>query len=92
MAPNFFLEVKGPDGNAAVATRQARYDGAIGSRAMHSLQNYGREEPQYDGKAYTFSSAYHNGLLQLFVHHVTAPTTTGGRPEYRVGWEFGGSG
>lgn len=37
MAPNFFLEVKGRDGHAAVATRQARYDGAIGSRAMHSL-------------------------------------------------------
>ncbi len=29
MAPNFFLEVKGPDGYASVAQRQARYDGAL---------------------------------------------------------------
>ncbi|KAM0321484.1 hypothetical protein ACHAQA_010098, partial [Verticillium albo-atrum] len=42
LAPNFFMEVKGPDGSVAVATRQARYDGAVGSRAMYSLQNYGR--------------------------------------------------
>ncbi|KAH7113469.1 hypothetical protein B0J13DRAFT_460818 [Dactylonectria estremocensis] len=84
MAPNFFLEVKGPDGSAAVATRQARYDGAIGSRGIHSLQNYGREEPQYDDQAHTYSSTYHDGTLKLFAHHVTAPTMSGGRPEYHM--------
>ncbi|KAH7316668.1 hypothetical protein B0I35DRAFT_409844 [Stachybotrys elegans] len=84
MAPNFFLEVEGLDGNPAVATRQARYDGAVGSRAMHSLQNYGTEKPQYDGKVYTFSSVYHGGMLQLCAHYVTAPTTEGGRPEYHM--------
>ncbi|KAK7404174.1 hypothetical protein QQX98_010048 [Neonectria punicea] len=84
MAPNFFLEVKGPDGSLAVATRQARYDGATGARAIHSLQNYGGEEPQYDGQAHTYSSIYHGGQLQLFAHHVTAPTTEGGRPEYHM--------
>ncbi|KAH8651692.1 hypothetical protein BGZ61DRAFT_230659 [Ilyonectria robusta] len=84
MAPNFFLEVKGPDGSAAVATRQARYDGAIGSRGIHSLQSYGMEEPQYDGQAYTFSSTYHDGYLKLYAHHITAPTIEGGRPEYHM--------
>ncbi|PQK09885.1 hypothetical protein BB8028_0002g02090 [Beauveria bassiana] len=84
MAPNFFMKVKGPDGSAAVATRQARYDGAIGSRGIHSLQNYGREEPQYDGQAYTFSSTYHDGYLKLYAHHITAPTTPGARPEYHM--------
>ncbi|KAM0415721.1 hypothetical protein ACHAPT_013306 [Fusarium lateritium] len=84
MAPNFFLEVKGPDGSPAVAARQARYDGAIGSRGIHSLQNYGREGPQYDGQAHTYSSTYHDGLLKLYAHHVTAPTTKGGRPEYHM--------
>lgn len=62
MTPNFFLEVKGPDGSLAVAIRQARYDGAIGSRGIHSLQSYG-EEPNYDGQAYTYSSIYHGGWL-----------------------------
>ncbi|KAI8722473.1 hypothetical protein NCS52_00391300 [Fusarium sp. LHS14.1] len=84
MAPNFFLEVKGPDGKPSVATRQARYNGAIGSRGIHSLQNYGAEEPEYDGKAYTFSSTYLDGTLKLHAHHVTAPTTEGGRPEYHM--------
>ncbi|KAK0718738.1 hypothetical protein B0T21DRAFT_351541 [Apiosordaria backusii] len=84
MAPNFFMEVKGPDGKPSVATRQARYHGAFGSRAMHSLQNYGAEEAEYDGKAYTFSSTYQDGTLKLYAHHVTAPTTEGGRPEYHM--------
>ncbi|KAH6866098.1 hypothetical protein B0T10DRAFT_75066 [Thelonectria olida] len=53
MAPNFFLKVRGPDGSTAVATRQARYDGTMAYRGIHSLQNYSREEPQYDGQAYT---------------------------------------
>lgn len=84
MAPNFFVEAKGPNGSAAVMMLQARYDGAVGARGMHTLQNYGREEPAYDGKPYTYSSTYHNGQLQLFVHHPTAPTTPGGQPEYHM--------
>ncbi|KZL69354.1 glyoxylate reductase [Colletotrichum incanum] len=84
MAPNFFVEVKGPDGSVAVATRQARYDGAVGSRAMDSLQNYGRAETQYDGQVYTFSSTYHDGMLKIYAHHSTEPTTSGGPPEYHM--------
>ena len=38
MLPNFFLEVKGPDGTSAVVTRSACYNGALKARAMHSLQ------------------------------------------------------
>ena len=86
VVPNFFVEVKGPEGSAAVILRQARYDGAVGTRAMHSLQNYGREHPVYDGKAYTYSSTYHGGTgtLHLYAHHSTVPTTPGGQPEYHV--------
>lgn len=85
VAPNFFLEAKGPDGNAAVAQRQACYDGAYGVRAIHDLQNYRETEPAYDGNAYTFSSTFHasTGTLQLYSHHVTAPTTNG-LPEYHM--------
>ncbi|POS70334.1 hypothetical protein DHEL01_v211272 [Diaporthe helianthi] len=86
IAPNFFLEAKGPDGSAAVMMRQVRYDGAVGARAMHSLQNYGQdsEGPVYDDQPYTYSSTYHNGQLQLFAHHTTAPATSGSRPEYHT--------
>ncbi|KAL7919214.1 hypothetical protein ACQKWADRAFT_329964 [Trichoderma austrokoningii] len=85
MAPNFFMEIKGPYGQAAVADLQARYSGAIGSRAIHSLQNYNEEEPiMYDGKPYTFTSTYYNGALKLYAHHVTAPTSPEGRPEYHM--------
>lgn len=90
MAPNVFLEVKGPEGSLAVATRQIRYDGAIGARAMHSLQNYRVEEPRYDSKPHAFSFIYHGGMLQKYSHHMSAPTTEGGRPEYHTsqidGW------
>lgn len=40
MLPTFFLKVKGPEESAVVAKRQACYDGALGARAMHSLQSY----------------------------------------------------
>ncbi|KAK4107609.1 hypothetical protein N656DRAFT_772451 [Canariomyces notabilis] len=86
VAPNFFLETKGPSGGADVALRQALHDGAIGARAMHSLQNYGAEEPTFDGNAYTYSSTYHagTGTLQLYAHHVAPPTAPDGRPEYHM--------
>jgi hypothetical protein len=86
VAPNFFLEAKAPRGGADVARRQACYDGAYGARAMHSLQSYGEEEPVYDGNAYSYSSTYHagTGTLQLYAHHVTAPTPPEGQPEYHM--------
>jgi hypothetical protein len=37
IAPNFFLAVKGLDGSAVVAKRQACYDSALGARGMQSL-------------------------------------------------------
>lgn len=82
--PNFFLEAKGPDGLASVASRQARYFGAIGARSMHHMQNYKQENPFYDDIAHAFSSTYHHGLLTLYAHHLTAPATPGGKPEYHM--------
>ncbi|KAK2589874.1 hypothetical protein QQS21_012449 [Conoideocrella luteorostrata] len=90
LAPNFFLEAKAPRGGADVARRQACLDGAYGARAMHSLQNYGNgeeeEELVYDGNAHTFSTTYHagTGTLQMYAHHMTAPTVQGERPEYHM--------
>ncbi|KAK4184037.1 hypothetical protein QBC35DRAFT_525769 [Podospora australis] len=84
VAPNFFLEAKAPKGAADVLKRQACYDGAYGARAMHALQNYGEEEPAYDGNAYTYSSTYHAGTLKLYAHHATTPTDPEGRPEYHM--------
>ena len=65
---------------------QAYYDGANGARAMHYLQNYGKEEPLYDGNAYTFSAIYHPGssTLELYTHHLTKPAFPGGKPKYHM--------
>ena len=82
--PNFFMEVKGPDGVPSGMQRQACYDGAIGARAMHSLQNYRRDSPIYDGNAYTISFTYQDGQLKMYAHHPTKPTTPGGQPEYHM--------
>ncbi|KAK4234585.1 hypothetical protein C8A03DRAFT_37647 [Achaetomium macrosporum] len=70
VVPNFFLEAKDREGGAAVAKRQAGLDGVIGARAMHALQNYAEEEPEYDGNTYTYSSTYHAGTstLKLYAH------------------------
>ncbi|KAI1425509.1 hypothetical protein F5Y12DRAFT_795848 [Xylaria sp. FL1777] len=82
VAANFFLEAKAPKGGADVARRQACHDGAYGAHAMHSLQNYGKEEPVYDDNAYALSLTYHAGILYLYAHHPTAPNTPGGRSAY----------
>ncbi|RKU39869.1 hypothetical protein DL546_000423 [Coniochaeta pulveracea] len=86
VAPNFSLEAKAPSGGVDVVLRQALHNGAIGARAMHALQNYGEEEPVFDGNAYSYSSTYHagTGALQLYTHHVTAPTAQGERPGYHM--------
>ncbi|KAF3768489.1 hypothetical protein M406DRAFT_221844, partial [Cryphonectria parasitica EP155] len=84
IAPNFFMEAKGPDGSAAVILQQACYDGAVGTRAMHSLQNYSREELVYDRQAYTYSSTYHDGQLKLFAYHATAPAAPGEQLQYYI--------
>ncbi|EGD84830.1 hypothetical protein H112_08546 [Trichophyton rubrum D6] len=82
IAPNFFLETKGPDGSLAVATRQACYHGALGARGMHKLQSYKQDEPSSDNNAYTITSIYHGGQLKLYTTHPTAPRESDGRPEY----------
>ncbi|KAF1355819.1 hypothetical protein EJ07DRAFT_63674, partial [Lizonia empirigonia] len=81
VAPNFYTEVKGPDGSLAVAGRQACYNGALGARGMHSLQTYGQAETTYDSNAYTVTNTYHGGTLKMYTSHVGPPRAVGGRPE-----------
>jgi hypothetical protein len=84
--PNYFLEGKSAKGRADVAVRQACYDGAVGARAMHQLQNYKASPPVYDGNAYTITSTYHGGTgtLQMYATHPTKPKVPGGQPEYHM--------
>ena len=81
VAPNFFLEVKGPDGSLAVAGRQACYNGALGARGMHSLQTHGQAETTYDSNAYAITNIYHGGTLKMYTSHIEPPRTAGGSPE-----------
>jgi hypothetical protein len=91
IAPNFFLAAKGPDGSASVARRQASYDGALGARGVHSLQEYGKDEPEFDNNAYTISSIYHDGTLKMFTSH-PSKLAISDRPEYYMtqikGWSM----
>ena len=79
--PNFLLAAKGPDGSLAVAGRQATYDGALGARSMHALQSYREDAESYDDKAYTITSIYHGGTLEMFTSHPYRELASGG-PEY----------
>ena len=82
VVPNFFLEAKGPDGSLAEAHRQALHDGAIGARAMQSIQSYGQEEPVFENNASTITSIYHGGTLKMYGHSVAQPNGPGTRSEY----------
>jgi hypothetical protein len=81
--PNFFLEIKGPDGSFAVAGRQACYHGALGARGMQALQQYrAADQPAYDNKACTITSIYHGGVLRIYTIHPTSSPEE--RPEYHM--------
>ncbi|WEW61538.1 hypothetical protein PRK78_007028 [Emydomyces testavorans] len=81
MLPNFFLEIKTPDQSSAVAKRQACYDGALGARAMQSLQSYGGDSI-HDNNAYTIASIYQDGTLKLYTSHPTKSSAPERRTEY----------
>ncbi|CAJ2508606.1 Uu.00g136320.m01.CDS01 [Anthostomella pinea] len=81
IVPNFFLGAKGPEGSPAVAKRQASYDGALGARAMLSLQSYKASVPIYDNSAFTITSTYLDGALKMYTSHPVEPTT-GAAPDY----------
>ncbi|KAL7916617.1 hypothetical protein GGI35DRAFT_485737 [Trichoderma velutinum] len=71
VAPNFFLEVRRPSGNAVTTKTEACYYGACGARSMHAIQSYVFHDAQgYDGNAYSFSSTYINGLLKIYAHFI----------------------
>lgn len=71
VAPNFFLEVKGPRGSDEVVIRQACYNGALGARAMSCPQSY-KQKLVFDNKPYTITATYHGGTLSLYTSHLVA--------------------
>ncbi|CAH0034495.1 unnamed protein product [Clonostachys rhizophaga] len=85
LVTNFFLQAKGPHGRIGIAQKQVTLEGAYGSRMMHAVQNFGKETPEFDDNAYTFSATYIEGILCLFAHHVAAPTIhTNRHPGYHI--------
>lgn len=95
--PNFFTEVKGPDGSTAVAKRQACYDGALGARGIHELRSFGTDATiAYGNNAYTITSTYHDGNLKMYTTHPSPSTDSESSIEYHMtqlgSWALTGSG
>ena len=94
--PSFFVEGKGPDGSAAVAKRQACYNGALGARGMHELQRAraGSKEPD-NGEASTFTSTFHDGTLKMYTSHLEPSPNPKDPPTFYMnqlgGWALTGS-
>ncbi|KUI61997.1 hypothetical protein VP1G_09137 [Cytospora mali] len=84
IVPNLFLEAKSLEGNCDVARRQAVLNGAHGARIMNALQNYLKEEPEYDGNSYAFTATLLDGQLRLYAHHLAAPDSPGQVPHYHT--------
>jgi len=83
--PNFFTEAKGPDGSAAVAKRQACFDGALGARGVHRLRSFEADPTlTYDNNAYTITSTYHDGTLKMYTVHPTQSAKPENSPEYHM--------
>lgn len=84
--PNFFTEVKGPDGSAKVLKRQACYDSAIGARAMLKLRSYVDDTTALDDNAYTITWTYNSGAGTLILY--TTHPTASGNPERVVDYRM----
>ena len=83
--PNFFTEAKGPNGSAAVAKRQACFDGALGARGIHELRSFEADPTiAYDNNAFTITSTYHDGQLKIYTVHPTQSTDPENSPEYHM--------
>ncbi|KAL8894237.1 MAG: hypothetical protein Q9207_008530 [Kuettlingeria erythrocarpa] len=86
--PNFFTEVKGPDGSGAVAKRQACHDGALGERGIRECIAFGVDNPEtvLDNNAHTITSTYHSasGTLQVYTMHQTKPIDPKNAPGYHM--------
>ena len=86
LLPNFFTELKGPDGKASEMKLQITQDLACGARGMHKMQSYRQDEAVYDGNAYTLGSTYHSGTgtLKMYAMHPTEPVQPGVDPQYHT--------
>ena len=82
VAPNFFVEVKGPDGSAAVAKRQIAYDTALGERGLVDLGSVGGRNPAYNAQTHTLGCTYQDGQLKIFATHMIAPSKPGAQPGF----------
>ena len=86
--PTLFAEVKGPDGNGAVAKRQACHNGVLGERGVREFMAFGMDDSEtvYDNNAYTITWTYQSatGTLQVYTIHQTQPTDPTDPPEYHM--------
>jgi len=82
--PNFFGEFKGRDGTFRCVELQAMYDGAMGARAMHKVQNYGKDiaDEVYDNNAYTVTFTFFGATLTAHLHFIRKPERPQDYPHY----------
>ncbi|KAG9249402.1 uncharacterized protein F5Z01DRAFT_631794 [Emericellopsis atlantica] len=82
IAPNFFVEVKGPDGSAAVAERQLLNVMALGERGQCDLHSFRCSKPMYKNQAHTIGCTYQAGQLKMYATHVVDPSEPGAQPVF----------
>ena len=80
LAPNFFVEVKGRQGTNDVALHQASLDGAVGTRAVLSVESFGSDAIIYNDQAHCISITFDGDLLRIFSHHAARPARLGSKP------------
>ncbi|PTB40442.1 hypothetical protein M441DRAFT_141722 [Trichoderma asperellum CBS 433.97] len=79
VAPNFFVEIKGKDGSAAVAQRQLFYDMSLGERGQQALRSRNPVYSSYDNEAHTVGCTYADGQLKIFACHANLSPMPGGQ-------------
>ena len=80
--PNYFVEVKGPDGTPAVAKRQLIYGMILGARGCLTAESYGKPAPSFNNHAHTLGCTYQDGLLKMYACHPIPTSAPGAQPGF----------
>ncbi|KAF2836633.1 hypothetical protein M501DRAFT_939467, partial [Patellaria atrata CBS 101060] len=84
--PSFFIEVKGPEGNAAVLKRQSVYDSVLTARRIQHLRTYycDDEDELFDGAAYVLCATFNDGRLRFYATHVVRASNRNGMKNHHT--------
>ncbi|OJJ77552.1 hypothetical protein ASPBRDRAFT_655064 [Aspergillus brasiliensis CBS 101740] len=82
--PNFFLYNILKHDDQLAGGRAALHSGALGARALHELEHYGKDHVEFDGQAHTFAAVLATTHMTIYAFHPMQPKEEGRKIDYQM--------